>query len=881
MGRGLRHCEGGVPRLEVSLLSTLTGEDRRVEQILERIKKSMDVQEFYRDLLEWDGKSNVACPWPEKHRGGKDSLPSLKLFSDTGGAFCHGCGYKATSPVYFFSDYKEVSREAAARILYSNWVEPVIPPEEYKTPHKKLLENTFILGRLKEMRGIELKTVKGFNLGYQNGRLTIPIFNDLGMCVNLRKYDLLKTGGPKMLSYKEGYGSARLFPLESLKFDTVIVVEGEMDAILGAQHGLSTITPSGGATTWKPEWNKLFKGKDVVIVPDNDGPGMKGAQNRMAELSKTARSCRIVELPRLKEPGEDLTDWLLKYEGSAEELLQLAKVEKKAGEKQSHARKETGMLPGLAYEATARSTDEERLVARSEAVWDALVDNGAFFKSEAGECFYAHEEFGVMKITKDPGPFMHFLGRINPIYNNATQVGRFILERVKTNAAVASAMSKTGSWSMYHKGLLYVHAGKDKLLKVSEESCKHIRNAVNDEKVLLNLPVIGMEIPTLPAKPVAEGLQLLRSLFMDNLAMCEEDRFLLVCWLSGMFFRDHIKPKPIVRLLAKTASAKSTASKMASLLFYGQEMLNIAASTMAAYYEMSSMYPIIFMDNLETRNMTPLLEDFLLIAATGGVKSKRMMSSDTGMIQYHANCLVLTNGIEPFNKHELIDRTMELQLDIERWGNSKFHETKIFQGLAANRNKILSAILYIIHKHVLPRVRKGEVGRIMGAFGAHGKERFNEYFALMALMLDAFWGYLPIKGYKSSRDLTAHWLESQTRAVHRQNEGTDEVLYFLDTYVSRYNQLVLMGAQTRVGTVDGKTVMKFSTRDLLSDFRILAKSLAIRCPWINDRQLGTRLVDSAEVLRRAGWSHVDLIVSGKKKHKYWKEGSGAEKTKPS
>jgi hypothetical protein len=847
-----------------------------MEQILERIQDNIDVMEFYTGLLDWDGKSNVACPFPENHKAGKDSLPSLKLFTDTGGAFCHGCGYKATSPVYFMSDYKGISREAAARILYSEWVEPVIPPEEYKEPFKKLLENTFVMRKLEESRGITEDTVRKYRLGYVKGRLTIPIFNDLGMCVNIRRYDLFKAGGPKTLSFAEGYGKARLFPLETLKSATIFVVEGEMDCLLGNQHGIACVTPSGGAQTWKSEWNKKFKGKNVVIVPDNDPPGIKGAQNRMAEISKFAASCRIVELPRLKEEGEDLTDWLMKYGGSAEELFKLSKAlqeSKDEAKAKNHSALIAGM-PVLPHEATARSTTEEGLVARAEAVWGVLADNGSFFKNEAGEYYYAQESFGVMRVTKDPGPFVHFLGQINPLYNNATQVGRFVMERVKTNAAVASSMSKTGYWSMYHKGTLYVHAGKDKLLKVTEQSCTHIRNAVNADKVLLNLPVPDMEVPSMPSKPASDGLQLLRTLFMDNLAMCEEDRFLFVCWLSGVFFRDYVKPKPIVRLLAKTAFGKSTASKLASLLIYGQEMLNIAASTMAAYYEMSAMYPVVLMDNLETRNMTPMLEDFLLIAATGGVKSKRLISADTGMVQYHANCLVLTNGIEPFNKHELIDRTMELQMDIAQYGNSKFHETKIFGALIANRTKILSALLYLIHKYVLPRVRKGEVGRIMGEFGQHGKERFNEYFALMALMLDALWGYLPIKGYKSSRDLTAHWLESQTAAVHRQNEGTDEVLYFLETYVARYNQLVLMGAQTRVELKDGQQMLRFSTRELLSDFRILARSLAIRCPWMNDRQLGTRLVDSAEVLHKAGWRHVDFVSSGRKKHKYWREADG-------
>lgn len=849
-----------------------------LEEIVRRAGKAIEAEDFYKELLEWDGKSNVFCPFPEKHKAGRDSLPSMKVFVDTGGAYCHGCGYKATSPVYFFSDFKRISKEAAARILYEKYVEPIVPVDIYKKPAEALLSNKFVMRRLAEKRGLTLETARRFRLGYDNKRLTIPVFNDLGMCVNVRRYDLFKEGGPKMLSWKEGFGSARLYPLESLAAQTVFVVEGELDALIGIQEGLQCITPSGGARTWKKEWNALFKGKDVVIIPDNDTPGKAGAETRRRELMKVAASVRVVELPRLQEEGEDLTDWLLKHEGSAQELRKLAKAGPIAAAPVAPTAAAPMSAMEMPYEATTRSTTEEVLVARSEAVWKVLADNGGFFKNEAGDLFYANERSGVMRVTKEPGAFMHFLASINPIYNNATSVGRFVLERIRTSATMAGAMSKTGSWSIYHKGTLYVHSTKDTLLRIREEGCDVIRNAVNQEKILLNLPVLGMEVPQRTDKDCTEGLRLLRELMMENLPMSNEDRYLFICWLLGMFFRDYVKPKPIVRLLAKTATGKSTASKMASLLLYGQEMLNIAASTIAAYYEMSSTYPLVIVDNLETRNMSDILEDFLLIAATGGVKSKRLISADTGMVQYHANCLVLTNGIEPFNKHELIDRTMEIQLDIAKYGNAKFHETRIFNGLIEARPKILSSILYIIHKYVLPRVRKGEPGRIMGEFGAHGKERFNEYFALMAIILDALWGYMPLEGYKSSRELTAQWLHSQTKALHRQNEGTDEVLYFLETYVARYNQVVIQGAQTHVDTAkDGRITLKFTTRELLSDFRILARGLGIKCPWLNDRQLGTRLVDSARVIERAGWKCRDYFSSGRKKHEYWKEGLSNER----
>lgn len=324
-----------------------------------------------------------------------------------------------------------------------------------------------------------------------------------------------------------------------------------------------------------------------------------------------------------------------------------------------------------------------------------------------------------------------------------------------------------------------------------------------------------------------------------------------------------------MRLSASTAYGKSTASKLLSILLYGDEMLHHSASTMASMYSLASEYPLLIFDNLETRNMVQALEDFLIVAATGGMKSKRVMDTTSAVAFERIDALVLTNGIEPFSKHEILNRTIELPLNIDRYGKAHFHELKVIEDLKQYRNSIMFSVISLLSKRVIPRFMSNEVQRIAKHFDAHSKERFNEYFGLMAVILDAVWPYIPAKGYALPHDLVNYWIASQNVAAKSSDEGTNDVLYFLDTFAKRRHNL--LEAETIVEHKNGYIVLRCTTRDLLSDFRLLAKHLSIKCPWLSERQLGTRLADASAILSKAGWERRQKIVNGRRLYEFIKK----------
>jgi P4 family phage/plasmid primase-like protien len=89
----------------------------------------------------------------------------------------------------------------------------------------------------------------------------------------------------------------------------VFIVEGEKDVHTLEQLGFLATTNVGGAGKWRPEYSETLRGRNVVILPDNDDPGRDHANRVAHSLEGVALAIRIVQLPDLPPKG-DMTDWV-------------------------------------------------------------------------------------------------------------------------------------------------------------------------------------------------------------------------------------------------------------------------------------------------------------------------------------------------------------------------------------------------------------------------------------------------------------------------------------------------------------------------------------------------------------------------------------------
>ena len=296
----------------------------RNKRIHAELLQSGDIPDALRDLLDWNGKDNARCPFAEvRHERGTDRRPSFSVKGKDGACYCHACGYKCSSVVGLYQDVRGVAYVDALRELWGELIEPLVPEGEVRDAHRELLRNDLMLGRLEKRRGIKSETVERFQLGWRGERIWIPIRNEHGYCVDVRRYDMMGRHDAKVISYRKGHGAARLFPIDSLnRSDTVVLVEGEMDAMVGCQEGLAALTVTSGAKTFPTKLAPAFGDKQVIVIPDNDKAGREGAERRVRSLAQVGASVRLTTLP-VKKKGEDLTDWLLRYGGRAADLLEM------------------------------------------------------------------------------------------------------------------------------------------------------------------------------------------------------------------------------------------------------------------------------------------------------------------------------------------------------------------------------------------------------------------------------------------------------------------------------------------------------------------------------------------------------------------------------
>lgn len=90
------------------------------------------------------------------------------------------------------------------------------------------------------------------------------------------------------------------------------LVEGEKDVDSLKQAGMAAVSlPDGAQSKWETSYDAVFKGKEVVILPDNDAPGLNYSELCAEKLRGSAASVRIVDLKRVWPdipPKGDISD---------------------------------------------------------------------------------------------------------------------------------------------------------------------------------------------------------------------------------------------------------------------------------------------------------------------------------------------------------------------------------------------------------------------------------------------------------------------------------------------------------------------------------------------------------------------------------------------
>ncbi len=78
----------------------------------------------------------------------------------------------------------------------------------------------------------------------------------------------------------------------------VLIVEGEKDVETAMAYGFAATCNSGGAGKWQDSFKEYFHGAHIILVPDNDEPGVKHQKQVLASLETVVSSARWLYLPK-------------------------------------------------------------------------------------------------------------------------------------------------------------------------------------------------------------------------------------------------------------------------------------------------------------------------------------------------------------------------------------------------------------------------------------------------------------------------------------------------------------------------------------------------------------------------------------------------------
>ena len=270
-------------------------------EVLAQVRGQINYQALYTEYcgeLKGSGEwRDALCQFHDDHK------PSMGVNIIHGGFHCRVCKRKGDI-VHFLREVNQASffevveelRRRAGMIDSSPQAQPrpappvpPIPPELAEAFHGQLMRDPARLSYLTDMRGLSLDIIREHLIGFDGRRYTIPIADENGEWRNIRRYDPDASGGNKMISWRTGYGKARLYPigplLQASPGDEVFIFEGEWDCLLGRSRGLEAFTVTGGAGTWREGWNVLFSGLNVVICYDADDAGRDGARKVAESLA--------------------------------------------------------------------------------------------------------------------------------------------------------------------------------------------------------------------------------------------------------------------------------------------------------------------------------------------------------------------------------------------------------------------------------------------------------------------------------------------------------------------------------------------------------------------------------------------------------------------
>lgn len=266
------------------------------------------------------GEVAVNCPFPH-HAGGVEyfeNVPSAHINIEKDVFHCKVCGAHH-SEASFMKDKLGIDYAAAIKLL--KHLESNALPDRWNTAVVGYRTTASAQAMARELH-IE-NSMADLKVGFEGEGLSFPVFV-FGKLMDVRKYNPGHT--PKVKSRfgaKAGYFIPDVTKL--MTQDEVLICAGEKDMAIARSLGFEAYCITGGENRLPSDYGFAFRNKKVYVMYDNDDAGISGAKKLGSFIAQNGGTPYLVfgHHKVATEKGGDLHDYLVKYEKTKEDLLEL------------------------------------------------------------------------------------------------------------------------------------------------------------------------------------------------------------------------------------------------------------------------------------------------------------------------------------------------------------------------------------------------------------------------------------------------------------------------------------------------------------------------------------------------------------------------------